>query len=393
MNSVRRTKLLGIANGLLFVALTGVLSANDTQLAIRTTPGLFNQRDTDTLGLPQLSCTLSILYRASTSSFKFCHHANLAVFRDRLYACWSNGIDKEDHDGQVVLYCFTEDGVNWSTPLVLAQDPDGALGDLGAVSAGFHTTSGTIVAYYTAIASDHKTFGRDRLFAISSTNGENWSKPKELAAGFFIESPRRLRSGRLLMNGQFPNRQPRLRYSDTNDGVTGWRDATIPHSNVFDWPEPSWFERRDGTIVMLFRTKAGPTTGAVLYASISKDNGVSWSPPAPTNYPDATARTHAGNLPNSTAYIINNPNHNPGGMRRIGQRRPLVIGLSSDGLLFDRAFVIRGENTSGRFGGKNKLDGWQYPASKVWKGHLFVAHSINKEDFGVTRIPLEAVEP
>ncbi|MCH2372658.1 MAG: hypothetical protein MK538_00635, partial [Planctomycetes bacterium] len=71
MNSVRRTKLLGIANGLLFVALTGVLSANDTQLAIRTTPGLFNQRDTDTLGLPQLSGTLSILYRASTSSFKY----------------------------------------------------------------------------------------------------------------------------------------------------------------------------------------------------------------------------------------------------------------------------------------------------------------------------------
>jgi hypothetical protein len=41
-----------------------------------------------------------------------------------------------------------------------------------------------------------------------------------------------------------------------------------------------------------------------------------------------------------------------------------------------------------RFKGINKLDGWQYPTAVVWKDHLYVAYSINKEDEGVTRIAL-----
>ena len=73
-------------------------------------------------------------------------------------------------------------------------------------------------------------------------------------------------------------------------------------------------------------------------------------------------------------------------------RFPLTIALSTDGVLFDRAFVVRSEKTSMRFKGTNKLDGWQYPTAVVWKDHLYVAYSINKEDEAVTRIPLRHLQ-
>ena len=137
---------------------------------------------------------------------------------------------------------------------------------------------------------------------------------------------------------------------------------------------------------MIFRTKSGDPW---IYASLSKDKGASWSRPAKTNFPDATARAFAGNLPDGTAFIISNPSRVPNKRHpSIGRRNPLTIALSKDGVLFDRAFVIRSEETSMRFKGINKLDGWQYPTAVVWKDHLYVAYSINKEDEGITRIAL-----
>lgn len=57
-------------------------------------------------------------------------------------------------------------------------------------------------------------------------------------------------------------------------------------------------------------------------------------------------------------------------------------------MLFDRAYAIRAEPTTMRFNGKNKCNGWQYPAVVAWKDHLYIAYSVNKEDEAVTRIAL-----
>jgi hypothetical protein len=72
-------------------------------------------------------------------------------------------------------------------------------------------------------------------------------------------------------------------------------------------------------------------------------------------------------------------------------RSLLTIALSDDGVLFDRAWIIRGEPTAQRFKGKGKRDGWQYPSSLVWKKSLFVAYSVNKEDVAITRISLDSL--
>jgi len=346
---------------------------------IRAGVGLFDHAQYETLGLHHLPGEHTLLYEATNDGYKYSHHPNLGVFQGRLYAMWSSGIEHEDDNGQRVLYCQSRDGVHWTEPAVLIDDPDGD-GPLACVAAGFHATDDVLTAYYTTITRKHETFERDRLHAVTSGDGQKWSKPQPLGQGFFIESPRRLRSGRLLMNGQYDTSRPHLMFTDVADGHSGWQHAILPNTEGFSWPEPGWFQKADGSVVMLFRRQT-TNAQATLYASTSHDDGKTWTRPTPTNFADATARFAAGNLQDGTAYIINNPSHTPDkNFKFIGRRNPLVISLSRDGVTFDRAYVIRGEATSMRFPGNNlKADGWQYPAAMIWQDHLYVVYSVNKE--------------
>lgn len=379
----RRLTRCGAA--ILVVALTtSWLTEVPAQPPIKIRNGLFDQGKPLTLGLSPIKADHQILYRATEDNYKFCHHANITLWKNSLYMMWSNGIEAEDFNGQRILFSRSEDGQKWSQPTVLVEDPDGD-GPFACVAAGWHAAGDSLVAYYTAIIDGKPIHERNTLFCIASHDGDTWGKARELTRGFFIEGPRGLPNGRLLMNGQSVNMQPRMRYTDTTGGVSDWMDATIPEiKNVFTFPEPSWFRRRDGAIVATFRTKSGDPW---IYSSVSKDHGATWSEPAKTNFPDATARAFAGNLPNGTAFIISNPNTTPDKTHpTIGLRNPLVIALSKDGVLFDRAYSIEARVSHMRFPAKNKLDGWQYPTAIAWKGHLYVGYSINKEDVGVARI-------
>lgn len=372
---------------------TGVAAAIAVESApVRIVDRLFDHENPATLGLKAIPGDHTVVYRATEANFTFSHQQNIGAFAGKLYLMWSNGITHEDHNGQRILYAYSEDGVRWSEPTVLAPDHDGP-GPLTNVAAGFHAGGDTLVAYYSAFPERRVgTDERNALFYLTSKDGKSWSRPRKLAEGWFIEGPRPLPGGRLLMNGQWPTGgQPRLRYTDSADGITGWRDGRIGGVlDVFAYPEPSWFVRRDGRVVMIFRA----TTGSPwIYASVSSDNGATWTLPARTNFPDATARAFAGNLPDGTAFIISNPGRTPSSTHpAYGRRNPLTIALSHDGVVFDRAYTVRSEPTSMRFKGKNKVDGWQYPTAVVWKDHLYIAYSINKEDEGVTRILLDELQ-
>ena len=131
---------------------------------------------------------------------------------------------------------------------------------------------------------------------------------------------------------------------------------------------------------MTFRDQAGSFK---ILAAQSQDNGVSWTSAQVTNVPDSRAKQSAGNLPDGTAYIVNNPTGNK-------NRLPLIILLSRDGEEFNRAMVLRGKNQLPpmRFAGKYKRVGYSYPKSYVWNNALWVSYAVNKEDIAVTRLAL-----
>lgn len=344
----------------------------------RAAEGLFDSSDTKTVGLQPIQGKHTTLYRATDDGYKFCHHPNLAVFKNHLYCMWSNGLVHEDHPGQRILYSRTSDGAMWTDPAVLAEDKDGT----GVcVSSGFYVAGESLIAYYTTTGGSN--FHADTaLMARMSSDGRTWDGPRRIASGFFIEGPHQLNRDRLLLAGEHVGNARRtkrmqLLYSDAKDGLTGWQEASIEPTELetFGYTEPSYFKQRDGPIVATLRNYSG-----ALYATASHDQGRSWSPPVRTNFLDSTARTSAGNLPDGTAYLVNNP------MPKQFDRSVLTIALSKDGVTFDRAFLLRNEPTHRRHDGKSKLDGWQYPHALAWKGSLFVAYSINKEDIAITRI-------
>ena len=347
----------------------------------RAAAGLFDAGNLRSLGLETVKGRHTLLYRATGDGYKFCHHPNLAVYRDRLYCMWSNGLVDEDAAGQRILYSSSADGVTWTKPTMLT---DHRQGKGICVAAGFYVASDQVVAYYTATGGEN--FHPDTcLMARSSQDGRTWSRPQRITSGFFIEGPHRLASGRLLLAGEHvgeSRKTKRMRFLSTNDrsGLVDWRAARIdsPELKTYGYTEPSFFLRRDRSVVATLRNYSG-----FLHACTSADGGRTWTSAKQTNFPDSTARTSAGNLPDGTSYIINNS------APKQFDRSLLTMALSRDGITFNRAYFIRGEPTKRRYDGKHKIDGWQYPHALVWKNTLYVAYSVNKEDIALTRIALK----
>lgn len=400
---LQRTEPLKAATAIVAVSLAVApgrqACCGDNGSPLRIADGLFDLSDTTTLGLKTISGEHVELYHATEEiRYRFSHHPGVSVFEGHIYCSWSSGYAHEDRPGQRVLFARSANGKDWSQPRVLTE-PD-ADHDR-CIAAGFHVCGDTLVAYYTVCREypTHNLYHPDNaVFARTSHDGQSWSEPRKVASGFFIEGPRRLPGGRLLLAGESVGElwkthrvRMRLLYSDDPTGLTGWKEAAIDPSRtdpkgtqVFGYTEPCPFARRDGVIVSPFRNTSG-----FLYASISQDNGVSWSVPQKTDFPDSRSRFCTGRLPDGRIYLINNPG--PGLDRRtgIGNRSLLTIALSNDGIVFDRAWLIRGEPTTHRFHGKGKADGWQYPNALVWGNELHVAYSVNKEDVMLTRISLK----
>ncbi|MFH0989399.1 MAG: exo-alpha-sialidase [bacterium] len=105
------------------------------------------------------------------------------------------------------------------------------------------------------------------------------------------------------------------------------------------------------------------------------------------NSQDSRSKQSAGNLPDGTAFMVNNPSGNQ-------DRIPLAITLSKDGFLFDKAYLVRsgGEDLQHlRYKGKYKRAGYSYPKSVLWGDYLYISYATNKEDVELTRIPIDSL--
>ena len=400
MRMIMKTAM-AIAAALLGFGIGRCAYGQESLSPLRAVDRLFDTSNARTLGITAVPGKHATVYRASENGpYRFSHHPGLAAFGGCLYCSWSSGFAHEDRPGQRVVYARSVDGVRWSSPRVLAEPGDKRN---RCIAAGFHVAGDTLVAYYTVCREYpvHNLFHQDNgLFARTSRDGQNWSEPRRVAAGFFIEGPRRLPDGRLLLAGEVVGElwkteraRMRLLYSDDPTGLAGWKVAAIDPKGaqpggikVFGYTEPCPYVRPDGAIVSPFRNSTG-----FLYASVSQDNGVSWTVPRQTNFPDSRARFCTGRLPDGTVFLINNPGPGPNRRAALGNRGLLTIALSNDGIVFDRAWLVRAEPTAQRFRGKGKSDGWQYPHALVWNDALYIVYSVNKEDIRLTRIALTSL--
>jgi hypothetical protein len=153
--------------------------------------------------------------------------------------------------------------------------------------------------------------------------------------GIFEQDPHALPDGRIINAAHF---QPGLFvspiYTDDPSGIRGWIRAdytNLPEfGSISREIEPSWFLNSEDTIVMTFRDQ---NSTCYRLASVSGDRGESWSTAVLTDMPDSRSKQSAGNIGDSTAFMVGNPADNK-------TRIPLAVTLSRDGKFFNTALCF-----------------------------------------------------
>jgi len=350
--------------------------------------------DSPTLGLPVLEgVRKAILYRPGAGDDTYSHHAYVAFHRGVLYVIWSNHARDEDASGQHVRFRSSSDGgLTWQPPAVLFPGHDcvrihaemDTSRDRILIANGFARVSDTLYAVVEAhVLDQQRGFGR-LARAIGGERG-----PGEI---FWLVNtpPSPIPGFPTYPDGGGPA------FAETAAAINAWL-AQPEH-----WPSWEFLHHTDALLSDDGRQLCEPTTawrcagGGRLriwrdlsgesrsqYVQRSDDGGVTWQTPTRASFPDAYSRTAAGNLPDGTAFIINNPAHK--------RRDPLVISLAADGVNFDQHAVIAHSAPSRRFEGRCKNLGFQYPYATTVGETLWVAYSVNKEDIEVVEVPLNAL--
>lgn len=356
---------------------------------------LFDFSKPKTLGLQfaKNSETYSI-FKPNINENKYNHGVVLFPHKGMLYAQWQSSSRDEDGEDTQVFYSRSSNGKEWDKPKPLSFVKPNQI----TTSGGWWSKGDTLVAYLNVWNTNKDNIKQGQTFYKTSTDGENWEHQKEVLDynnkpiyGIIEQDIRSLPDGRLLTAFHM---QPGLHvspyFTDSSLGLKGWvkgKMNNLPSKNslISRELEPSWFNQKDSSIVMVFRDQ---NSTYKKLASTSKDKGETWSTPMLINTPDSRAKQSAGNLPNGIAFMVNNPSGNK-------NRFPLVITLSSDGYLFDKAFLLRsgGEDLQlmKETSGKYKRIGYSYPKSVLWENYLYVAYATNKEDIELTRIPLTSL--
>lgn len=351
---------------------------------------LFDESKTD-LGLTKVEgAETHTIFSADEGTDHYVNGVFMTEFNGKIYCQWQSSAVDEDAEDTWVAYSVSDDGVNWSEPKVLVPTIENGY----CSSGGWYVNGDTLVSYVNVWHNETSPRGGFAHY-VESKDGVNWSEMKPVMMkdgsemnGIIEQDPHTLESGRIVCAAHF---QPGLFanpiYTDDKSGVKGWVRAEYTNMETDGETsremEPSLFVNSDNDVVMIFRDQ-----DSTFYklASISKDQGETWSNTVLTNMPDSRSKQSAGNLPDATAYLVGNSVTNK-------LRIPLTITLSKDGKTFDTAYVLRtqGDIPELKYEGKAKRLGYHYPKSVVIGDYLYVSYATNKEHVDFTRIPLDKI--
>ena len=371
-----------------------VLQADNDSLRPRLAEGVIDTLNHETAGLPKAAGVTTVtIFKPTDQSRHYSNAVAMTAFKDALYCMWQSSQTDEDAPDTRLVYSRSDDeGLTWSEPAVL----DDATADTYSTSGGWLVCGDTLTAFINRWPKSLAPVG-GYTYYICSTDGRHWSQPQPVRMadgsamnGMIEQDPYPMPDGRIIGAAHF---QPGLHvcpvYTDDPTGAGGWQRGTFEAEDCGKQSrelEPSQYVRPDGSIVMLFRDQK---SSFCKLASVSTDRGATWSKPALTDIPDARTKQCAGNLPDGTAFMIGCPAN--------GKRRwPLVLMLSKDGEVFDKALLLRSGSPTDlpprRYEGRYKTLGYSYPKAMTHRGKLYVGYSTNKENVECTIITLDSAE-
>ena len=346
----------------------------------RMAEGVLDLQDTVTLGLERLPEAEMVIVHRSDG---YVNNVLLTHFCGEYYCMWQASGRDEDTPDTRVLYARSRDGVAWGEPGLLAAPTDSTFVSPG----GWIRRGDSLAAVLNYVCAPDRSKGGTAWYS-TTRDGTRWSAPQPVRMadgtpvdGIFEQDPLPLPSGRTVGAVHFrPGLTPVPVYTDAPSALEGWTRSRFPEGKGKPL-EPSQYRLPDGTLVMFFRDQA---SSFVKLASLSTDEGESWTAPAATDIPDSRSKQCAGNLPDGRAFWVGNPTGNK-------SRRALVLAVSADGLLFDQAWLLAGPSDlpARCHDGRYKTLGYSYPKAVLLNNSLWISFSINKEDAALIRIPVD----
>jgi sialidase-1 len=185
------------------------------------------------------------------------------------------------------------------------------------------------------------------IMRISEDDGSSWSAPRACvsASGYFVVNNDRvvqLKSGRILM--PIGVHKPALygyseyyslcTYYSDDEGKTWLKGNDVANPDKVLTQEPGVVELNNGDVLMFVRTNVG-----VQYTSISKDEGLTWSPARASNIVSPLAPASIERIP-STGDLLLVWNNN--GVDQ--KRNPLCLAVSKDeGKTWTNVKILEGD--------------------------------------------------
>ncbi|MEP7109048.1 MAG: exo-alpha-sialidase [Ferruginibacter sp.] len=355
--------------------------------------GIRNNYTTDS-GLKHLKIERSMIFIPG-NEWLYSHHPSVIHFNNKFIAAWSNGLKDEDAPGQRVVFATSEDFLHWSVPRVLAVPSDYNKDTMNVLTAaGFHRFKDTLVAYFGEY-SPYRT--NTHLWAKISTDGEHWSKAKDMGIPVNPNhGPEAIAGGRLIISGNFT-----FPYTDDPTGLAGWNMSSFypdslykednpatfyapaSRSNLPPLCEGSFFQTDDGVLHTLLRVTGEGWKGK-LWLTESKDRGLHWSNPHEAGFTDNDSKFHFGRLPDKRFYYAGIPD-----TLHHYSRTPLIVTVSTDGLLFDRHYIVADETYTLKKEGLWKEGQYGYPHTMVYGQYMYIIISRQKEAIEIIRFKLD----
>lgn len=283
--------------------------------------------------------------------YKECHASTIVeTAPGHLAAAWFGGTKERNPD--VGIWFARQENGRWLPAVEVANgvQPDGARREPTWNPVLFQPKGGPLALFYKVGPSPAKWWG---MMMTSSDGGKTWSAPHRLPDGILgpiKNKPVALPDGAWLSPSSTEGNKEGwlVHFELTRDAGATWQKiGPVAKGPGLDAIQPSILLHKDGSLQALCRSKQG-----VVAQTWSKDGGKTWSALTATELPNPNSGTDAVTLADGRQLIVyNHSAHRPDEAK--GNRWPLDVAVSADGLVWRRAVTLESEP---------RTSGYAYPA-------------------------------
>jgi predicted neuraminidase len=296
------------------------------------------------------AAVLSGVFINDDAPYPECHASTIVQRADGgLAAAWFGGTKERNPD--VGIWFARHENGRWENAVEVANgvQPDGSrLPTWNPVL--FQPPGGPLILFYKVGPSPSRWWG---MTMSSSDGGATWGPARRLPEGILGPVKNKpvvlANGGWLSASSTEGNRDGWLVHFELSRdrGATWERIGPVAKGPALDAIQPSILFHSGGALQAVGRSKQG-----VVFQTWSRDEGGTWSPLTATELPNPNSGTDAVTLADGRQLIVYNHSAHRADEPK-GNRYPLDIAVSSDGLKWTRALTLESEPLG---------SGYAYPA-------------------------------